>query len=145
MAIKKIPPPPPVAIKDPVINRWFVELTAFLTPSGTIDGGDVAGLPELTADVATLTTQVTTLSGQVATLAGQVATLQTSVTALQTSVTALQASVAALQARAQVLNGTVDPAAGLGNVGDWYANTSGAAGHRIFVKTASATWTAFPF
>jgi hypothetical protein len=38
----------------------------------------------------------------------------------------------------QVHNGTGAPASGLGNVGDWYADTTGL---HIFVKTAIATWT----
>jgi len=144
MAFQKPPPPPPIATKDPTLNRWFLAVTAFLKNNGTIDPNAVQGLPELTAEVATLQGQVTTLQGQVATLNGQVTTLQGQVATLNGQVTTLQGQVTALQARAQVFNGVVPPAPGLGGNGDWYANTAGGVGARIYVKVAGA-WVAFPF
>lgn len=144
MALQKVPPPPPVANLDPVLNRWFLELTSFIDANGTIDPGNVGGLPQLQVNVANLITEVAVLTPQVAGLSTTVTALSATVAALSTTVGTLNTAVTALQARAQVFNGTADPAAGLGNNGDWFANTSGGAGHRIFVKVAG-TWLAFPF
>lgn len=71
--------------------------------------------------------------------------LSNQVNVITAEIVTINGQLTTLGARAQVLSGTADPGAGLGNVGDWFANTAGAAGHRIFVKTGAATWTAFPF
>lgn len=34
--VNKIPPPPPVAQRDPELNRWFIELTAILNGQGQV-------------------------------------------------------------------------------------------------------------
>lgn len=144
MSLTKPPPPPPIAASDPTLNRWFLAVTAFLKNDGTIDPASINGYPVLQANVAALDASVAVLEGQVAPLPGQITALQGRATALEARATALEARATALEARAQVLNGTIDPVVGLGSNGDWYANTSGGVGHRIFVKVAGA-WVAFPF
>lgn len=142
---RKIPPPTGFANQDPVFNRWLLELTSILNSGGGIDPGSVDGLPEVIAESAANTLAIAALNGVVAGQGTDIDNLQTDVTTLQGDIVAINAQLTTLGARAQVLNGIVDPAPGDGNVNDWYANTAGAAGHRIFVKTGVATWTAFPF
>ena len=146
MAVLKFPPPP--TLTDPkfqALNRWLIELQSILNSSGLIDPTSVEDLPQtiaqvatLNGEVATLNGEVATLNGEVATLNGEVATLNSEVATLNSEVATLNGEVATLQARSQVLNGIVAPATGLGNVGDWYADTVGL---HIYVKTGVATWT----
>lgn len=134
----KVPPPVGLATKDPVFNRWLLELTSILNSAGQVDPGSVAGLAALTIQVTAQGTAITTLNGEVTTLNGEVATLNG-------EVATLNGEVATLQANAVVHNGVGAPAAGLGAVNDWYANVGGAVGARIYIKTAPGVWTAFPF
>lgn len=145
MPVLKIPPPPPIANADPTFNRWLLELTAILNNNGGIDPNSVAGLSEVIAESAANTLAIAGLDNTTGSQSIQINTLQLNVSALQADVVNINMALTTLGARAQVLNGVIDPAPGLGNVNDWYANTAGAAGHRIFVKTGVATWTAFPF
>lgn len=134
-------PPPPFLTKDKesqALNRWLLELTSILNSAGQVDPGSVAGLAALVIQVGVQAGQIATLQGQVTTQAGQIA-------ALQITVAAHTASIATLTARAQVLNGVGAPAAGLGNINDWYANIGGGIGARVYVKTGVGVWTAFPF
>lgn len=150
---QKIPPPPPIASGDvasfiqslPAFNRWLLELTGILAASGGIDPNTIDGFAELQNQVEQNTADIVTLQGEVGTLNGLVGTLQAQVSDLLTRMAAAESAITSLQARAQPLNGVGAPAAGLGNVGDWYANVGGAAGARIYIKTAVATWTPFPF
>jgi len=142
---QKVPPPPPIATQDPQLNRWFLELTAILNDSGGIDVSSVTGLDVVVADVTQNTNDITALQSGSAGQSASITALNSQVGALQVQVASLATTVAALSSRAQVFNGTVNPAAGVGNIGDWYANTAGAVGNRIFVKTGVATWFAFPF
>lgn len=135
---QKIPPPVGAATQDPVFNRWLINLIDLLNANGDIDPGSIAGLAALVAAVAANTAAISTLNGQVA-------TNTSNITTLQGQVTANSAAITALQARAQVFQGIGVPAAGLGNTNDWYANTTGGVGARIYIKTAPGTWTAFPF
>ncbi len=138
----KIPPPPPIASQDPTFNRWLLELTSILNANGAIDPGSVAGLLALTLQVSTNTTNIATLQTTVAAQSTLITALQAAVAANTASITALQASVAALSARNQVYNGVGAPAAGLGVVGDWYANVDPTVGTKaVYVKTGASTWT----
>lgn len=123
------------------LNRWLLELTSILTAQGEIDPDAVQGLP-------TVYNQVGDNSVDIQTLFGIASAQSAAINNLSAIVTDLQTRVTALEARSQVFNGTGAPAAGLGNVGDWYANIGppvGGVGARIYVKTAAATWSAFPF
>lgn len=142
---QKLPPPPPLAVKDQALNRWLLELTSILNNQGVINQGSVDGLPAVATQVNTNTTGITGLNTQVAALNGQVASLNVQVVTLQGQVTTLQGQVTALQANPVPLNGVGVPAAGLGKVGDWYGNLTGAVGARVYIKTGVATWTPFPF
>lgn len=135
---QKIPPPVGAATKDPVFNRWLVNLIDLLNAEGDVDPGSIAGLAALVAQVAANTAAITALNGQVA--ANTVA-----ITALNTLTGTHTTQIAALTARAQVFEAIGVPAPGLGNTGDWYANTTGGVGARIYIKTAPGTWTPFPF
>lgn len=136
--VQKVPPPPPIANRDPTLNRWLLELTAILNGQGTIDPSNVDGLPAVI-------TQVGTNTAGIATLNTEVAALNTEVAALQTEVATLNTEVAVLQTNPVLRMGSTAPAAALGNVGDWYGNLTGAVGARVYIKTAVSTWTAFPF
>lgn len=141
----KIPPPPPIAGANQQFNRWLLELTSILNAQGGIDPSSVAGLSEVIAQSAANAVAITTLEGETGGNTGDITALQGEVTTLQGNVTTINGQLTTLGARAQVWNGVGVPNAGLGNVNDWYANIGGAAGARIYVKTATATWTAFPF
>lgn len=141
----KIPPPPPIASEDPTFNRWLLELTSILNSTGGIDPSAVDGLAAVIAQSAANAAAITVLEGETGGNTGDITTLQGEVTTLQSDVVTINGTLTTLGARAQVLNGVGVPNAGLGNVNDWYANIGGAAGARIYVKTAAATWTAFPF
>lgn len=145
MAVKKVPPPVGIATKDPEFNRWLLELTAIINAGGNIDPGSVVGLEALIASVAALSLQVGALNGTVADQGGDITSINGQIASINGQVAAINISVAALQGRAQVFRGTGAPAAGLGAVNDWYGDTAGAAGARIWIKTAVGVWTAFPF
>lgn len=145
MALKLPPPPQFTGPQWQSFNRWLLELTSILSNTGGIDPSEVAGLPELITQVGTNTTDISTLEGGQGGQATEISNLQGDVTALFNDIIAINGQLTTLGARAQVYNANVDPGAGFGNVGDWYANYAGAPGHRIFIKTGVATWTAFPF
>ncbi len=142
----KIPPPPRFTGPEwEDFNRWLLELTSILSSSGGIDPTQIPGYPALQGQVSQNTSDITNLQNSTGGNSAAIGTLQGQVNSLTTRMGNAESNITTLQARAQVYNGTSDPAAGFGNVGDWFANTAGAAGHRIFVKTGTATWTAFPF
>lgn len=134
-----------MGVQNQRLNRWLLELQSILNKQGLIDPGQVEGLPQAYVQVGDNTINIATLGGIVNALVPivaantvNIATLQTEVSTLQTQMTALTARVVALEARGEVLNGSGVPAAGLGKVKDWYADTTGS---HIYVKTAVATWT----
>lgn len=143
---RKFPPPPVLAGPEwQIFNRWLLEIQSILSNEGGIDPNEVTGLPALFTAVGVNTNAIAALGGTVAGQGGDIAGLQGDITTINGEIVAINGQITTLSARAQVLNGIIDPAPGLGNVNDWYANTVGAVGHRIFVKTGVATWTAFPF
>jgi len=143
--VQKLPPPPSVAINDPELNRWFLELTAILQNSGGIDPGSVPGLTDALAQVALNTAAITALQTGTGNNSSAIAVLQFDVSLLFGAIATINSNLTTLNARAQVLSGAGAPAAGLGNVNDWYGNIGGAAGARVYIKTAPAVWTPFPF
>ncbi len=142
----KVPPPPQLTGPEwQSFNRWLLELTQILNDQGDIDPGSVAGLPALVIQTAQNTADIAALEGTTGGQGTEILTLQGEVNQLQTDFITLNGQVTTLTARAQVFNGAGAPGAGLGVVGDWYANVGGAAGARIYIKTGAAVWTPFPF
>ncbi len=134
--LNKMPPPPPVAKLDPALNRWFLDLQAFINSGGgTIDPSLIPGYDALIAQVNLQTTQINSLLVNTAANTASIHTLQTSVTTLNNSVATLATSVANLTARPIVRNGTAAPGVGLGNNGDWFADTNNL---HIYVKVTGA-------
>lgn len=142
---RKVPPPPPIANTDPAFNRWLLELTSILNAGGGIDPGSVDGLDAVILQSAANALDIIALQDGQTVQSGDISLLQTQVAVIDGEIVVINGQLTTLGARAQVLNGVGAPAAGLGNVNDWYANIGGAVGARIYVKTAVATWTAFPF
>jgi hypothetical protein len=143
--VQKIPPPPPIANADPAFNRWLLEVTAILQASGNIDPDAVAGLPEVIAQSAANAAAVTALQTQVGNQDVSIAALAAQVLAIQNDIVTINGQLTTLGARGELLFGAGAPAAGLGKVNDWYGDTAGAVGARIWIKKAVGVWTAFPF
>lgn len=143
---QKIPPPPPFAGPEwQAFNRWLLELTSILSNQGGITPEQVDGLPAVINQVGTNTSDIADLNIRVNDQTGSIGALQLEINTINNDLIVVNGALTSLGARGEVLNGVIDPGPALGKVNDWYANTAGAAGHRIFVKTAVATWTAFPF
>jgi hypothetical protein len=145
MATKKIPPPPPIASTDPAFNRWLLELTSILSDAGGIDPANIDGFTALQnqveANSAAISALQTTTGGQSA----DIAALEAQVTTLTGNISTINGQITSLSARGELLFGAGAPAAGLGKVNDWYGDTAGAAGARVWIKKAVGVWTAFPF
>lgn len=136
---QKIPPPPQFAGPQwHSFNRWLIELTSILEASGGVSPDSIPGYTALQNDVDALST---TVGGQATTIAA----LQFQVLVLTSTLAAANASITTLSARGELLFGTGAPAAGLGKVNDWYGDTAGAAGARVWIKKAVGAWTPFPF
>lgn len=143
---QKIPPPPQLTGPEwQLFNRWLLEVTSIISNEGGINPDQVDGLPALFVEVAGNTTDITNLQGGQAASDADIVTLQNNVVAINAALGVINGQLTTLGARAQVFNGVGAPAAGLGNVNDWYANIGGGVGARVYVKTGVATWTAFPF
>jgi|SRR5712671_4170831 len=143
--VQKIPPPPPIAARDPTLNRWLIELTAILNSSGLINTANVVGLPATITQGNTNAANITSINSQITTINAQIAAINAQITVINAQILTLQGQVAALQVRGELLFGTGAPAAGLGKVNDWYGDVAGAVGARIWIKTGVATWSPFPF
>jgi len=142
----KIPPPPFITGNEwQGFNRWLIELTSILADTGGIDPASVAGFEQALVQIAANTVAILALEGSSGSQEIEIAVLQSQVAALTLALAAVNSSITTLSARAQVFQGSGAPGAGLGNTNDWYANVGGAAGSRIYIKTAPAVWTPFPF
>lgn len=142
---QKIPPPPPIASQDPTFNRWLLELTAILNASGGVDPSSVPGLPEVIAQSAANAAAIAALQGTTGGQSFAIALLQSQVIAINASIVTINGQITTLGARGELLFGAGVPAAGLGKVNDWYGDTAGAVGARVFIKKAVGVWTPFPF
>jgi hypothetical protein len=144
--VQKIPPPPPFSGPEwQVFNRWLLELTGILGNEGGINPDEVSGLPALFTAVAVNTASIAALQGSSGSQAAAITTLQGQVTTLFASLATVNGQITTLNARGELLFGAGLPAAGLGKVGDWYGDTAGAAGARVFIKKVVGVWTPFPF
>lgn len=150
---QKLPPPPSFTSTNmedflrslPSFNRWLLELTSVLANNGGIDPNAIDGYQALVAQVAADALAITALQASSGGQAVSIAVLQAQVGVLTTGLAAANASITTLSARGELLFGAGVPAAGLGKVNDWYGDTAGAAGARVFIKKAVGVWTAFPF
>jgi hypothetical protein len=173
--LRQPPPPPPDVPPGPMrdwlgrLNRWFLDLSQIISPSGGIDPGNIPGYDVLAAEVATNTaniatnttdialntshiasntaaiavntSHITTNTVNIANNAAATAVNTTNITTNTAGIAANTSAITALQARAQVLNGAGVPGAGLGNNGDLYLNNTGGAGTRLYGKITGA-WVA---
>ena len=130
---------------DPAFNRWLLELTTILADSGGIDPASVAGFEQALVQIAANTAAIAALQASSGSQDIDIAILQSQVANLTTSIAAINGSITTLSARGELLFGTGAPAGGLGKVNDWYGDTAGAAGARIWIKKSVGVWTPFPF
>jgi hypothetical protein len=150
---QKLPPPPSFTstnLEDflrslPSFNRWLLELTSVLANNGGIDPNAIDGYQAVVDQVGVNTADISTLQIETSDQGADITTLQAQVAVLTAGLAAANASITSLGARSQVFAGAGAPGAGLGVVNDWYANVGGAVGARIYIKTAPAVWTPFPF
>jgi hypothetical protein len=133
MATLRKMPPPPAFLNAPEINRWLIDLQAFILSTGGIDPTQVSGF-------STLETQVAVNSANIIATNGNVSTLSGTVSGHTTQINANTSAISTLQARNQILNGSGVPGGG-GNNGDLYLNNTGGAGTRLYGKIGG-TWVA---
>lgn len=144
--VQKIPPPPQLTGPEwQAFNRWLLEVTSVLTNEGGIDPAEVTGLPALFVTVAGQALSIAALALTQGSQGGDITTLQGQVAAINISIATINGQITTLGARGELLFGAGVPAGGLGKVNDWYGDTAGAVGARVFIKKAVGVWTAFPF
>ena len=134
----KMPPPPDMGRDNQKLNRWLLEIQSILNTAGLIDPGNIVGLPATYTQTGNNTVDIAALTGVVNALGAVVAENTVNIAANAANIATNTTNIVALQARSQVRNGGIAPAAGLGSIGDWYADTTGL---HIYVKTGVATWT----
>lgn len=127
------------------LNRWLLEIQAILNNSGDINPSVVQGLSEVIAQSAANAAAIAVLQGQVGGNTASIAAINAQITAINASIVTINGQITTLSARGELLFGAGAPAAGLGKVNDWYGDTAGAVGARIWIKKAVGVWTAFPF
>lgn len=123
----RLPPPTGIAAKDPLFNRWLLEVLAVLAAAGGIDPTKIQGWNELVAAVAQNTEDI--------------ASQQNLFGAFQNLYNTQQGQITGLQQQAQVFSDVGPPGALLGKDTDWYYNRTGAAGARLYIKVLGA-WVA---
>jgi len=144
--VQKIPPPPLLTSTElQALNRWLLEIQSILSNAGNIDPSSVAGLPEVIAESAQNTTDIADLTTTVSNLSLNVDNILVQIAGINAQITTINGQLTTLGARGELLFGAGAPAAGLGKVNDWYGDTAGAAGARVWIKKAVGTWVAFPF
>lgn len=147
---RKIPPPnfltgPGQPPDWQGFNRWLLEVTSILSNEGGINPEEVDGLPQLFVDVADNTTAIAGLAINTGNNAAAIGVLSGQITVLSNAIATINGQITSLSARGELLFGAGVPAAGLGKVNDWYGDTAGAVGARIYIKKAVGVWTPFPF
>lgn len=144
--VQKIPPPPFITAQElQPLNRWLLEIQAILNNSGSIDPNQVAGLAQVIADTAANTLAIAALTPAVAGNTADIATINAEIAGINASIAAINGQLTTLGARGELLFGAGPPAGGLGKVNDWFGDTAGGVGARIWIKQAPGVWTAFPF
>lgn len=141
MATLRKMPPPPAFLNAPEVNRWLIDLQAFILSTGGIDPAQISGFSTLQTQVAVNSANIISLSGTVSTLNGTVSTLSGTVSGHTTQINANTSAISTLQGRSQVLNGSGVPSSGSGSNGDLYLDSTGGAGARLYGKIAGA-WVA---
>lgn len=143
---QKVPPPPQFTGPEwQSFNRWLLEVTSVLSNTGAIAASEVEGLLAAYAEIALQAADIVALQGTTGSQAADITALAASIAALDASITTINGQITTLSARGELLFGAGPPAAGLGKVNDWYGNTAGAVGARVYIKKAVGVWTAFPF
>jgi hypothetical protein len=138
---QKFPPPPFLVGTDQntqMLNRWLLEVQNVLAAAGGVDPSNIAGFTALQTQVATNTTNIATLETGQGGQGTAITLLESDVATLFADVATINGQITTLSSRAQVFNGVGGPGGGLGNVNDWYADTTN---KHIYVKTAVGTWT----
>jgi hypothetical protein len=128
-------PPPPTFINQPEINRWLIDLQAFILNTGGIDPSQIAGFSTVSNGVIANTASIITLNGQVSTLSTTVAGHTTQINANTSAISSNSSAITALQGRSQVRSGSGIPSNGTGVDGDWFADTTN---KHIYVRVSGA-------
>lgn len=144
--VRKIPPPPMFTTQEfQAFNRWLLEVTSVLSNEGDIAASEVEGLLTAYGDILQNSLDIDTLETGQTGQAGEITDLQADIVILTDAIAAINGQITTLSARGELLFGAGAPAAGLGKVNDWYGDTAGAVGARVWVKKAVGVWTPFPF